>query len=269
MRCEGGIEATRAGFKVLPSLVRPERILDVWTEIIGRHSLLASTIEYEGGNKIRFWYAISDSAGGVRELIRLFEQLRPAQVSYRRACKGKIPHGASFSSGSQKYAPSKYLSRSRPSLTPLGRAELLAVYLNGPRTLSDERLAYLLISTPALHFTPGTSPEQEQEYNFCLFSTHFLGDGIALHSTANEFFGLLAADGESGRSIEVVLREKAESEGECETDHVGGLAQAMESKLVTPDGWGRMAWAAARVDYNRIQAKLIVRSVFFAPSRSR
>lgn len=36
--------------------MRPERLLDVWTEIISRHSLLASTVEnYNGVHDIKFW----------------------------------------------------------------------------------------------------------------------------------------------------------------------------------------------------------------------
>lgn len=75
--------------------------------------------------------------------------------------------------------------------------EFLDAYLNGPRTLSDERLAYLIISTSAPTFS-STSPDEEQEYDLFLLSTHFLGDSMALHTTANEFFELLAADGTKG-----------------------------------------------------------------------
>lgn len=90
---------------------------------------------------------------------------------------------------------------------------------------------------------------------------------MALHSTANEFFGLLAGEGEGVRNIESVLREKGGKGGPStweereEVIDVGSLAQALESKLLTPAGWGRMAWAAARVEYDRTQAKLIVRSL--------
>ncbi len=142
-------------------------------------------------------------------------------------------------------------------------AALLDGYLNGERTLSDERLSYLVISTPEAEFnSPDT--EHEQEYDFWLFSTHFLGDGMALHTTANEFFNLLAAPSPDpaapNKNIDAVLAArgedltKPEAELEVKPEH---FAHAMESKLVTPEGWGRMAWAGARVEFNRDQAKLI------------
>lgn len=111
-----------------------------------------------------------------------------------------------------------------------------------------------------------------------LFSTHFLGDGMALHTTANELFALLAdapVDGSESKNIEAVLRAKKEEKAnrkeqekedeEVPTFSIESLAQAMESKLVTPEGWGRMAWTGARVEFNRTQAKLVVRAVLFSP----
>lgn len=140
---------------------------------------------------------------------------------------------------------------------------LLDGYLNGERTLSDERLSYLVISTPEAEFI-AADPEAEQEYDFWLFSTHFLGDGMALHTTANEFFNLLAADpadpATPATNIEAVLGARGEALTRPEAELAvkpEKFAHAMESKLVTPEGWGRMAWAGARVEFNRDQAKLI------------
>lgn len=154
-------------------------------------------------------------------------------------------------------------------------AELLDSYLNGSRTLSDERLSYLVFSTPESSFLPANL-DQEQEYDMHLFCTHFLGDGMALHTTANELFTLLAdkpaEEGATSENIEAVLakrkaevEEKIKDSDEQEPFKVEKLAQAMESKLVTPEGWGRMAWAGARVEFNRTQAKLVVSGVGFSP----
>jgi hypothetical protein len=43
------------GFKAKGSLMNPERLLDIWTELTTRHGLLAATIEYENVNEVRFW----------------------------------------------------------------------------------------------------------------------------------------------------------------------------------------------------------------------
>lgn len=34
--------------------MQPERVLDVWTEIVSRHALLASTVEYTDVNNVKF-----------------------------------------------------------------------------------------------------------------------------------------------------------------------------------------------------------------------
>lgn len=148
-------------------------------------------------------------------------------------------------------------------------------YLNGPRYLSDDKLSSLIISTDESSFA-ATSPthdeageEIKQSYHFMLVTTHFLGDGMALHLTANEFFLLLAgktptiavdAPVPSETSIERVLRGEEGKGVEMEK-----MAQAMESKLPTNEKWGRLAWAGAKVEFDLDQAKLVVRPL---PSRS-
>jgi len=67
------------------------------------------------------------------------------------------------------------------------RSDLIDTYLNGPRTLSNERLSYLVISSD------DKSQDAEKNYDFFICATHFLGDGMALHSFANDFFGLLGS----------------------------------------------------------------------------
>lgn len=96
-----------------------------------------------------------------------------------------------------------------------------------------------------------------------LYSTHFLGDGMALHTTANEFFTLLSSSGDG--NIEEVLRRR---EGEQLVDALDGLALALESKLVPSKSWNAFGWAAAKVSYEISQSKLIVRrrlSIFYTP----
>ena len=71
--------------------------------------------------------------------------------------------------------------------------ELLDSYLNGPRTLSNERLSFLVVSQDPTH--EGGSNEGLQDnrstngnYDILICATHFLGDGMALH-----FFVVLEA----------------------------------------------------------------------------
>jgi len=93
-------------------------------------------------------------------------------------------------------------------------AVLIDSYLNGPRTLSNERLSYLVVShtptldaqlpTPPLTPTPRITTEVSAEqsahltcndrvfdHELLICAAHFIGDGMALHQFANDFFGLL------------------------------------------------------------------------------
>ena len=99
-------------------------------------------------------------------------------------------------------------------VSPKAPVDLLEWYLNGPRTLSNERLSYLVVSrTPAPDGelpTPPATPlnsvdppdglteevaDSDRVVDFELFicAAHFIGDGMALHQFANDFFGLLGS----------------------------------------------------------------------------
>jgi len=79
--------------------------------------------------------------------------------------------------------------------------DLLDSYLNGPRTLSNQRLSYLIVSeTPKVDGHLPTDPSARLpdhdlnhvfEYELFICAAHFIGDGMALHQFANDFFGLL------------------------------------------------------------------------------
>jgi hypothetical protein len=93
-------------------------------------------------------------------------------------------------------------------------AALIDSYLNGPRTLNNERLSYLVVShTPTLDIqlptpplTPRISPDVSADqaahltsddrvfnHELLICAGHFIGDGMALHQFANDFFGLLGS----------------------------------------------------------------------------
>jgi hypothetical protein len=89
--------------------------------------------------------------------------------------------------------------------------DLLEWYLNGPRTLSNERLSYLVVSRtpppddqlptpPSTPLNSGDPPagltddltgDRVVDFEIFICAAHFIGDGMALHQFANDFFGLL------------------------------------------------------------------------------
>lgn len=118
--------------------------------------------------------------------------------------------------------------------------------MNGPRTLSDDKLSQLTISAPEeqYDFSGGAGGDTRRDFDFFLFSTHFLGDGMALHSTAHEFFSLLSQGGLDNGSILTAPTQ--------------GLPPSMEDQLEDRFATSRLAASAARIDFEREQARQIV-----------
>ncbi|KAI5478834.1 hypothetical protein MNV49_004566 [Pseudohyphozyma bogoriensis] len=214
------------GFKAKSSLVSPDRVLSIWTELVTRHGLLGCTVEYAGFDSVYFVYHPPKSEGAKRRSASELMEMR----------------------------------------TDTNAKELLDNYLNGPRTLSDSQLSRLIISTPASSFTDSSD---DQEFDFFLFTTHFLGDGMALHTSANEFFTLLSGDGDN---IEKVLSESQSAQSDSGSDDgmvddgAGRLALPVELRIAQGDRYRRLAWAAARVDFERNEAKLIGGQTFPRPA---
>ncbi|KAH9486485.1 hypothetical protein JR316_0000550 [Psilocybe cubensis] len=138
--------------------------------------------------------------------------------------------------------------------------DLIDAYLNGPRTLSDSRLSYLIVSSD------DPTEEIKKSYDFLICATHFLGDGMALHQFANDFFLLL------GSSLDLVdLNKKLFSEWSerYSKGHGKGhtLPSSMEDRLTLPSkGFAR---AASRVDFEKNQQKLIGGHTFPRQSKGR
>ena len=65
--------------------------------------------------------------------------------------------------------------------------ELIDSFLNGPRTLSNDRLSYLIVSQSE---TPVTGVSH---HDLLICAAHFIGDGMALHQFANDFLNLLGS----------------------------------------------------------------------------
>lgn len=87
-------------------------------------------------------------------------------------------------------------------------SEVIDGCLNGPRLLASDRVSYLLVSRaptqepyPSPPQTPSLSSvgqeafkvrgEEKHEFQVLLTSLHCLGDGMAMHTLANDFFSII------------------------------------------------------------------------------
>ncbi|KNZ73594.1 hypothetical protein J132_10842 [Termitomyces sp. J132] len=127
--------------------------------------------------------------------------------------------------------------------------ELIDSYLNGPRLLSDDRISYLIVSFP--HETHSSIETLKCE--FLISAAHFLGDGMALHQFANEFFGLLGSSSTSQLS-RLLSSEWYELCGKLALKP-RDLPSALESRL--PPVHSKFSQIVARADFERNQRKLI------------
>lgn len=117
--------------------------------------------------------------------------------------------------------------------------DIISEYLNGPRTLSVDRLGMLIVTAP---------DDPEDEYEFMLCATHFLGDGMALHTFMNELYTLIG----SGRSIMDFSDLIREQLGNPEN-----LPASLEERLPVIGSGSKLASAVGAEEYRRSEAKLI------------
>ncbi|KAF5384779.1 hypothetical protein D9615_001268 [Tricholomella constricta] len=126
--------------------------------------------------------------------------------------------------------------------------ELIDSYLNGPRTLSNDRISYLIVSLPRDDKSNGTAVKCE----FLICAAHFLGDGIALHQFANDFFGLLG----SSMMSELAAILSVEWQARCgKLEDQAHLPSSLEDRL--PSAKGNFGRVASRIDFQRNQEKFI------------
>ena len=89
--------------------------------------------------------------------------------------------------------------------------DLIDAYLNGDRTLSNDRLSYLILSSDSANTNvPDHSHESVKNYDLLLCATHFLGDGMALHQSANDFFTILGSSLDEKALLEKLTIEWSE-----------------------------------------------------------
>ncbi|KAG5650740.1 hypothetical protein H0H81_011184 [Sphagnurus paluster] len=127
--------------------------------------------------------------------------------------------------------------------------ELIDSYLNGPRTLSNDRISYLVVSFPQRDALTATTVKCE----FLICAAHFLGDGMALHQFANDFFSLLGSSTTSELAALLSLEWHARC-GKLASER-DSLPSCLEDRL--PPLKGNFGRLASRVDFHRSQEKLI------------
>lgn len=162
-------------------------------------------------------------------------------------------------------------------------AELVDSYLNGARTLSNSRLSYLVLSQPALGAIPtpprtpspsraGLAAQQDVpglseldasenasigRFDVLFAAMHYLGDGMALHQCANDFFRLVASD-KSDDELATVLEDEWEGRIGKDATKVrpeSVLPVSLETRLAEPHG--RLQKAGTQVDFHLSQTTAV------------
>lgn len=149
-------------------------------------------------------------------------------------------------------------------------------YLNGPRTLSNERLSYLIVSepdaagpgaltppaTPMLEgapFAPGDVDEAPHAYELLLCAAHFIGDGMALHNTANDLFKLLASEQHDQLALDALVHAEWEARyaaaAAAEAPAPSLLPTSLEARL--PEAKSKLRAAVGRAEFAEDQRRQI------------
>lgn len=217
-----------------PQILLPSRVLLVWALLRLRHPLLASRVEVRQLDDIyfvcvgrRFAFAFDREVDSLIVLISTFAALARRYELPRTTAEAVLAAkgAASFTEGKTKdgtsdtarpggFAGSHRTSSSASLIHSLPHSsELVDRYLNGPRTLSPDLLAKVLVSRPPPSLdTPEIFPNPSSPFNaqdpanehfeFMFFAGHFLGDGVSFAVLANEFMTLCASDmGEEDLSV--------------------------------------------------------------------
>ncbi len=107
--------------------------------------------------------------------------------------------------------------------------EVLDAYLNGDRTLGDSKLSCLVVASV------DDEEKEIREYDWMMCAAHFLGDGMALHRSADDFFTLLAGN------------KSAEERRGWSTEELEGLVKTEWEKR----------WGSGREDFLKNVSKVI------------
>ncbi|KAG1813317.1 uncharacterized protein BJ212DRAFT_1482771 [Suillus subaureus] len=134
--------------------------------------------------------------------------------------------------------------------------ELIDSYLNGARTLSNDRLSYLIVSQGGTSLpSPPITPRSISPFNECESpSYNHDRDGMALHQLANDLFGLLGGD-KTIAELEAQLKEELSSRWDADSTRTAVLPNALEDNFtVSPS---KLRNAAEKVDFQLSQRRLV------------
>ncbi|KIP02084.1 hypothetical protein PHLGIDRAFT_130931 [Phlebiopsis gigantea 11061_1 CR5-6] len=220
------------GFNAPEHLVSRARVRAAWALLRLRHPLLAAAAQMHDYDDVRFVYRVPVDADDVL-------QSADANLEYRTQAKD----------------------------------ELIDAYLNGPRTLSNDRLSYLVVSRPEVDalLTPPRTPSPSGEgqlrlalddvaglphsqFDLLICAMHFIGDGMALHTFANDFFGLLGSS-KTDAELDEMLRTEWSERWQNKDNDSSILPAAMEDNI--PIKWSKLHAAAASIDFQMSQQKLV------------
>lgn len=211
------------GFHAPPNLFTEHRVALAWAILRGRHPLLASRVVME--------HKVYDSAR--------FECVQrccsPSSIAHplSRYTPPASPHDALLDAQSTLFIKST------------SKDALIDAYLNGPRTLSSTRLSALILSSTSLFPTPPSTPGATSfrhphpqpvapdscEFDLLICAAHFLGDGMALHTFANDLFTLLASSSTSSDTdADASLELRLEREWSAR-DMTSPIPLALEARL--------------------------------------
>jgi len=225
------------GFRGPEHLVAPVRVRTVWAILRLRHPLLCASVEMHAYDDVRFVY---NAPTCPEDLLKDAE----TDIEYRSQNKD----------------------------------EMIDSYLNGPRTLSNIRLSYLILSKSLAHSDPAIpSPpptplpsshlengeqilfgqdagQLTYQHDLLICAMHFLGDGMALHAFANDFFGLLGGK-ETDEDLSQRLSDEWKARWGKAPHDMAVLPSALEDNI--PMKWSKFRRAAAAADFEMSQQKLV------------
>jgi hypothetical protein len=117
-----------------------------------------------------------------------------------------------------------------------GEIDLISTYLNDARVLSSDRLAMLFV----------VAEGNSERYQIMLCTTHYVGDGMALHTFMNEFYTLLGSDKSVVELAALIESQLAVGQG---------LPASLEDRL--PRTTSKLGSAIGLEEYRRSESKLV------------
>ena len=126
--------------------------------------------------------------------------------------------------------------------------DIIDSYLNGPQTLSKDRLSTLVVADRG-EAAASEGQSGQRTIEFMLLATHFLGDGMALHTFMNEFYTLLGSDKSSQDLIDMIAQLVDAEPAE--------IPASLEERLPSIGNGSRFARSIGRIDNKRNDSRLL------------